>query len=643
MSYKDIDIKRIRRRIKGSAEVEVSNMDMDTSRFTDEQPENQKLLYECYRHWESLRDFRRRYMKNSDYNRGRQLDSVVRDKKGRLKTQRQIVREQGKTPIIVNVVRETVRTILGQYHQNPTRSAVYARAEDDKAASEMLTLALHSALDHNEFRELDAQQVEIFLLGGGACSRITNKFFDDVVEKDAYIENLNPNMLFFNGNIKDVRLDDLYIIGEIIETTVDNVINTYAKTYKQAMELEYVLKAVSKEYTGNTAGLSADVYKSDFFIPSEPSNIRIYPVWQKKQEFRVKKKDPIDGSRSVEKGDYKEIIRKIGDENEERKAFFLSQGLSEKEALATLIQVEVINYNYWEYRILTRDGYCLKKGESPYGHKSHPYVLSLYPLINGEVWGVVEDLIDLQDVINQNFMMFKWMVEASAKGLLIVPDEAIPEGMDIDDFAEEWSNPGGTIKLRALKKGAVAGSNFPQEINGVSNQNVKELLNFAVQMMDKVSGVHGALRGEEPKSGTPSSLYLQMAQNSAVSILASLKRFESYVKARDTKVLKNIMDIYETGRYIDLSGEGVIEEAMRWDKDKVKDVPFKLVVSSGVDNPVYRFMVEEQLTKLFDAGAIDIKTYLKKSVHPFSKEVLAEIEKQESQLVDESGELRVEN
>jgi uncharacterized protein YqgQ len=57
-----------------------------------------------------------------------------------------------------------------------------------------------------------------------------------------------------------------------------------------------------------------------------------------------------------------------------------------------------------------------------------------------------------------------------------------------------------------------------------------------------------------------------------------------------------------------------------------------MVISSGVDNPVYRMIMEDQLSKLFDNGAIDRKTYLKKSSFPFAKEILLEIEKQEEEV-----------
>ena len=638
MDYTTIDIKRIRRRIANRETPELYNaiQEADTTPYEIDREENLKTLQLWQRYWEDLSDFRKRYLRNLDYNYSKQLDSVVIDSKGKFKTQKQIIKEQGKTAVIVNVVREMVRTILGQYRLNPSRSVVFARKEDDKVSGEMLTLRLHAALDRNNFRELDAQMMEINVLSGFSCSRITDKFYDSELETDAYIANINPCMMFFNGDIQDVRGDDIYVIGEIIETTVDNVLTTYAKDYNQLLALKKILVPMASEFIGGQKSLSGDMYKDgDFLVPSVSSNIRIYYGWTKKNEFRVVKIDPIDGSRDVISGNIDEIIFSIVAENVKRTEWLASNGFSPEEIQKSLIEQEVINYSFWEYKVLTQNGYCIASGESPFAHKSHPYSINLRPLINGKVSGLVDDVIDIQDTINQNFMMFKWMVEASAKGLLLVPEDSIPDGMDIDDFAENWSRVGGVVKIK-LK----AGAQLPVEINSVSNQNVKELLNFSLAMMDKVSGIHGALRGEKPTAGTPSSLYMQQANNSATSILNMFKAFESYIRDRDKKVLKTVIQITKDGKYIDLYGEGISEKAKKWDSSKVKDIEYDLLVTSSVDSPFYKMMQDEKLNKLFDMKAITVKTYLRNSNEPFDKKLLNELEKEEEEAMQQQQQMQ---
>jgi hypothetical protein len=224
--------------------------------------------------------------------------------------------------------------------------------------------------------------------------------------------------------------------------------------------------------------------------------------------------------------------------------------------------------------------------------------------------------------------MFKWIVEASAKGLLLVPEDAIPKGMDINDFAEQWSKVGGVIKVK-LKQGAA----LPQEVNARTNQNVKDLLDFSIQIVDKVSGIHGALKGEAAKSGTPSSLYMQQAQNASATLLNFFRNFESYVLDRDNKALKVIMQTYDTGRFVDAFGNALYPESKQWNKDLLKDVDYRMKLVTTFDNQIYRYAIDEQLTKLFEAGAIDVKMWLKKSSQPFAQEILNEIEAREQQAI----------
>ena len=628
MSYKDIEISRVKRRIARRTVDKTLSLDsLRLEKYTKDKEVNYKELCTWHQYWLSLADSRKRYLTNCDYNRGKQLEKRIFDKNGYIKTQRQVVIEQGKTPIVVNIVREMVRVVMGQYRQSPSKSSVYAVCENDQTASDMLSVALQGCLDLNEIAELDAQQLEIFLLSGMAISRTTEKFFDELLQRDVFTENVNNCMVFFNGDIKDVRGRDIHTIGEVIETTVDNVITTYAKNVEEALALRELLKPMATEYIGGEKSLNGDKYKSDdFFTASVPSNIRIFMGWTKKSEFRVIRYDPLTGDREVIVGDYVKIVKEIEAENKERYAYFIEQGLSDEQVIATLLESDVRNYSYWSYKVLTQEGYCLAEGESPFEHNEHPYTVLLRPLINGEVWGMVEDVKDIQDTVNQSFMMFKWIVEASAKGLLVIDRATIPEGMDLDDVAASWSEIGGVIALD-LKPG----KELPKEINTVSNTNVPQLLNFAMTMMDKVSGVHSALRGETANNGTPASLYWQQSQNSATSLLNFMRNFESYVKNRDTKILKTMLQVYETGRYIDVFGEAIIDEAKKWNKEMVKNVPFRLKVSSSIDNPVYRMAVEGMLKSLLDSQAIDAKLYLKKSTMPFAREVLSEIEKREEQ------------
>ena len=76
-----------------------------------------------------------------------------------------------------------------------------------------------------------------------------------------------------------------------------------------------------------------------------------------------------------------------------------SMGMSMEEI--PLIKAKWFMDDYWYYYFLTPFGDILKEGETPYEHKSHPYVFKAYPYIDGEIHSFVNDVIDQQRYTNR--------------------------------------------------------------------------------------------------------------------------------------------------------------------------------------------------------------------------------------------------
>jgi hypothetical protein len=55
------------------------------------------------------------------------------------------------------------------------------------------------------------------------------------------------------------------------------------------------------------------------------------------------------------------------------------------------IKAEWFMDSYWYYYFLSPLGDILAEGETPYEHKSHPYVFKAYPFIDGEIHSFVSD------------------------------------------------------------------------------------------------------------------------------------------------------------------------------------------------------------------------------------------------------------
>ena len=145
------------------------------------------------------------------------------------------------------------------------------------------------------------------------------------------------------------------------------------------------------DYTGLTSRRNDAL---DFFVSNDLDKARMFEIWKLEGEWRTYVHDPLD----MDNPYYitKTPLKEIAVLNEQRLALGRSQGMEDEEI--PLIEAEEKYEEFWYVKYLTPTGYCLYEGETPHSHEEHPYVLALYPLLDGDVWGFVEDLIDQRSI-----------------------------------------------------------------------------------------------------------------------------------------------------------------------------------------------------------------------------------------------------
>jgi hypothetical protein len=543
-------------------------------------------------------------------------------------TEETYISNQGKLPMKQNLMRQMEKSLMGQFRTNPLKSIIIARARQDAKISEMMSIALEDITDQNKGLELDVRNFEEFLLSGMAISKVVWKYIDTQHKKGVFIENINPNTIFFNTDVTDIRLVDMNIIGQIIDVPLEVVISTFAKNSGD----EEKIKSWYRSYTNDlvaTDGLTADrLDLTDFYIPYDNDKVRVFEIWEKKYDWCLIVHDPMDGSYQKVKKTMREQIDTV---NSERVQFMKLQGVDPEEWENYLLDVEERMEPYWNQKFLTPYGQTLYEGETTYLHESHPFVMVLYPLIDGEVWGLLEDVIDQQRYINRLISLLDFIMGAAAKGVLLVPEDCIHPDFDLDSIASEWSKFNGVIKLK-LKAGTTA---MPQQISAnITNIGADNMLAIQMKLMQDIFGVSPAIQGQRPTGGTPSSLYAQEAQNSTINSKDVMDFFAYFVEQRDTKVLKLILQYYTEERYINIAGNSYSEEAKIYKPDLVKDAEMDLKVTRGQDTPVYRQMIDDLLFKLLDSQQIDIEMFLENTSLPFADKILESIKKRREQLAN---------
>jgi hypothetical protein len=579
------------------------------------------VLLEAQRAWDNMARFRRDRERNKRYTYGYQWDDVI-TVDGKSMTEEEYIKSQGNVPLKNNIVRRLVRTILGVYRSQSKEPTCTARDRDEQKIGETMSTILQCNMQLNRMSEVYARTMEEFLISGFV---VHHKWFGWRNDKcDCWTDYVQPNNFFIDSNMRDFRGWDVSLLGEVHDVSFETLCRQFAQTPQDFQRLKNIYTlAHRRSYivdNCNYFGYSR-IENYDFLFTSDPSRCRVIEVWRKESKPRYRCHDYNNGD--IFKIDVEDYDEMVAQENARRMQQGMEAGMDKDDI--PLIEAKWFMDDYWYYYFLTPFGQILKEGETPYAHKSHPYVFKAYPFIDGEIHSFVADVIDQQRYVNRLITMHDWIMRASAKGLLIFPEDCLPKGMDLNNIADEWARFNGVI---VIKKGA---KQLPQQIaNNATNIGISELLNLQLKLVEDISGVNGSLQGKPGYSGMSAALYSQQTQNATVSLLDLLDSFSGFVIDGAYKDVKNIQQYYDDKRVFNIAGKSGAQ--IVYDPNKVRDVEFDLSIMESTSTPAYRQMANEFLMQIWQAGQINLQQLLEFGDFPFADELLQSIQSQQEQM-----------
>lgn len=622
------DMKKLRAQARFAPAKSVKATLTEQHNSFDASSENFDLLMRCQNDWNRLGDFRKDRARNIRYKNGDQWGDTVQDPDtGKYIREDEMLSSKGRVPLKHNFIQQFMRNIEGQMLSNPSKSIVYARAKDDATLGDMLTNTLQACHQLNKANRLDVAVMEELLLSGLACTKTRYTFWSTKNRSDGRLDLVGANRLFFNTDIEDPRLFDIRRIGEIHDYTMDELIGNFALSPQDAQALrDTYVHCYDRAETYNGRDVTKEKKIKAFLVPDDISKCRVFEVWQKLGRWVTYVHDYADGTEQITELS----MTQIDAINTERIAQGAALGM-EPESIALLYAERKYEY-YWQVKFLTPNGTCIRSMETPYTHEEHPYSFAVMPMIDGAIRGVMTDLIDIQRYINRLIVMIDFIMGASAKGVLLVPEDCIPDSMTPEDFASEWVKGNGVV----VYKPATNGTSMPQQVSANStNIGAWDMLKMEMNMLQQISGVSGAVQGHTPRSNTPSSLYAQEAQNSMLNYLIVFDTFKSFKQDRDEKLLKVLMQYYTDRRHVDISGDAYTETAKFYDPQMAKKiVDFNLVVSQSTDTPVFRAAMDDMLMQLFQAGAIPLEMFLDNTSMPFADKLKSDLKQIKEQATD---------
>ena len=583
---------------------------------------NAELVHRAQQAWNDLEDVRLCRERTKNYVYGDQWGDIIYGRNGAI-SERKLIQSQGNVPLSNNIMISILNSVVGLYAKQGSEPVAFARTRDAQSLSDMMSATLQANWQDTKVPDVLRVIFQDCLSGGVMLARDVYEDRGEDLGEDDFTDYVNPSYAFWKGG-SDPRHIDLRIIGMLHDCSRDELYSAFANNdYNLSVDdINEIFHINEEEWNEEGGNQFNDRYLNDnvsFSSPSEQGLYRVIEVWTKETKERYQCYDPI--AESADTALMRIEIEDIGNIraiNEARKAQYEQLGVP-KEQRAYIRTKKIID-SYWYYTFMASDGTVLCEGETPYEHHSHPFILKLYPFINGEIHPFMTNVIDQQRYINRLIVMHDMAARSAAKGITIIPKSCLGD-LTPEQFAEEWTEYDGLVFYEPSRTNP---NLRPEVITSNSVQiGTYELLQLQLTLAREITNVSGALQGKTPSAGTSASRYAQEAQNATTSLYALLQDASSFTEAVARKKCANIKQFYRQGRLIFNQDN---TSAFGFDRMATRDVMYKISIKEAGASASYQMQANEMLKELLQQNRISTIQFLKQCNLPFADSLLQQLE-----------------
>jgi len=456
---------------------------------------NHEILHDAYKAWCQASALRSNRQRNKRFTYGDQWGDTFTTVTGAVKTEYETFLEGGTKPITNNLIRQMVKTIVGRYRTEHISNQHF----DDKNVE-----LVHRI---NQLDELDSRALEEFLISGTAVQRIDVQH--ELWKRSVAVSNVSLNC-FFVSQFNDQLGRDCEMVGQLHDLSMAQLMRIVAQDSRS--KARWVRKLYANDGKMRTLdfahAIGADSHQgASFWMPSDASKCRAIEVWTR---------------------EYREVT--LCHDKSTAQVWLMPANARVKSQSNLITHWDIAPV--WHCRWFTPMGDLLAEWDSPWAHGSHPFVMKFYPLTDGEVHSFVEDIIDQQKAVNQIITLINNIMMASAKGVLVFPETALPDGYTWEDIRKVWSRCNGILPYNPNY-----GTNKPEQIS-VNNTNIGayEMVKLQMQLLEEISGVTGALQGKNTIAGNSATLYQNETANAVIALSDIFGTFTNWRQNRDNKI-----------------------------------------------------------------------------------------------------------
>jgi hypothetical protein len=247
---------------------------------------------------------------------------------------------------------------------------------------------------------------------------------------------------------------------------------------------------------------------------------------------------------------------------------------------------------------------------------THPYARFVFE-DPGEFWPtpLVSQMAPLQISINRLYASMQQSAELTGNPIFV---EQSNSGLSNSLIA---NRPGQRLKVNPTGSGNQGVSWLsPPTMSG----DVMNLVRFAIDRMENISGLSTVSKGKAPTPRTPEAVVNQVQESGFVRVRQGLRNMEKMLRKLGTILAQLIIENYTTQKTVSILGPDGSQSAIflqaRHFIDAVEDemMPFKyaLIVNAGSDMPTSRQARMAEAQTLFVLHAIDRQALLEAAEYP---------------------------
>ena len=462
--------------------------------------EHMQVLHRAHEAWRNAASLRSARARNKQFTFGDQWNDITITPDGEAITDRERFSRSGTTPVTNNMIRQLVKTVVGRFRAQVINGDNDSRHDDSSRTTGKTVL-----------NELDARALEEFLISGCCIQRI-DSIRQPNGSASTTVENVNPTALIVNA-FSDPLSRDCRLVGQLHDLSIARLLKRVANgsRRKAAWVRRLYCEQLDSRIAACRAALGADTQTTDnFWYTRETDRVRAIEVWTlESHEVMV-----CHNKRTAQL----DIVP-------------MAQARKLRTHPDVAMRWDVVST--WHYRWFSPMGDLLAEGDAEHGR--HPFVMRFYPLIDGEVHSLVEDVIDQQKYLNRLISLVDQAMMNSAKGVLLYPDTALPDGLTWNDVRRVWSSPGGILPYSPTLSDAK-----PQQIQAnAADFGAYDMINLQMKLLEEISGVHGALQGKNVATGGSASLYQMQSENADIALTDIYDSFNAFRRQRDALLIMN--------------------------------------------------------------------------------------------------------